>query len=41
MNKKKQEWKMNEKEHILGITPTRKMMKELRDDNHTEKIMKI
>jgi hypothetical protein len=28
-------------ENILGITPSRKMMKELRDENLTEKIMKI
>ena len=40
-NMKKQEWKMNEKENVLGITPTRKMMKELRNENITEKMMKI
>jgi hypothetical protein len=41
MNKKKHEWNVDESENILGITPTRKMMKELRDDTLTEKIMKI
>lgn len=41
MNKKKQEWKMNENENVLGLIPTRKMITELRDDNLTEKIMKI
>jgi hypothetical protein len=37
----KHEWNMTENENILGANPTRKQIKELRDDKLTEKIMKI